>query len=71
MFGDRVRERRLAIGLSQESLAARSGIARAYVGSLEGGQRNPSLDMIARLAIALEVDAGELVWGVQDVAGRT
>jgi len=70
MFGDRVRVRRLALGISQEVLADRSGIARAYVGHLESGQRNPSLDMIARLATALEVDASELVRGVQDVAGR-
>jgi transcriptional regulator with XRE-family HTH domain len=70
LFGDRVRDRRLALGLSQETLSHRSGIARAYVGSLEAGERNPSLDTVARLAKALEVDAGDLVRGVQDVAGR-
>jgi transcriptional regulator with XRE-family HTH domain len=71
LFGDRVRGQRQHLGLSQEGLAHRSGIARAYVGSLEAGERNPSLDTIARLAKALEVDASVLVRGVQDVAGRS
>jgi transcriptional regulator with XRE-family HTH domain len=71
LFGDRVRAERQRQGQSQEALAHRSGIARAYIGSLEAGERNPSLDTIARLAAALSVDAGELVRGVQDVAGRS
>lgn len=71
LFGDRVRVRRQALGLSQEGLAERSGIARAYIGSLESGQRNPSLDTVARLSAGLGIDAGELVRGVQDVAGRS
>jgi len=70
LFGDRVRTQRQELGLSQEAVAHRSGIARAYIGSLESGERNPSLDTIARLAAALHVDAGELVRGAQDVAGR-
>ncbi|MDQ6838907.1 MAG: helix-turn-helix domain-containing protein [Actinomycetota bacterium] len=71
LFGDRVRSQRQGLGLSQEALADRSGIARAYVGSLEAGERNPSLETVARLAKALEVDAGDLVSGIQDLAGRT
>jgi transcriptional regulator with XRE-family HTH domain len=70
LFGDRVRERRHQLGLSQEGLAHRAGIARAYIGSLESGERNPSLDTVARLASALDIDASDLVRGLQDVRGR-
>jgi len=35
-FGERVRELRLARGLSQEELAFRSGIHRTYLGGIEG-----------------------------------
>lgn len=70
LFGDRVRARRQELGLSQEALAHQAGIARAYIGSLESGGRNPSLDNIARLASALGSDAGDLVRGLQDVPGR-
>ena len=70
LFGDRVRERRHDLGISQEALALRAGINRTYIGSLESGGRNPSLDLIARLATALECDAADLVRGVQEAAGR-
>jgi transcriptional regulator with XRE-family HTH domain len=69
-FGNRVRGRRLRLGLSQEALALKSGINRTYVGSLETGERNPSLENIARLAIALDVDVADLVRGLQKLSGR-
>lgn len=60
-FGDRVRALRSAQGLSQEALAERAGLHRTYVGSVERGERNVSLDNIHALADALEVAAGDLV----------
>lgn len=69
-FGDRVRARRLELQLSQEALAHRAGINRTYIGSLESGGRNPSLENIARLAGALGLDAADLVRGLQSIAGR-
>lgn len=65
VFGQRVRERRVQLGLSQEALAERSGLHRTYVGSLERGERNVALLNIVRLAAALDVDAGELLRGLQ------
>jgi transcriptional regulator with XRE-family HTH domain len=69
-FGNRIRTRRLKLGLSQEALALRSGINRTYIGSLEAGERNPSLENVSRLAAALCVDAAELVRGLQKLKGR-
>ena len=70
-FGDRVRHRREGLGLSQEALALRSGLHRTYIGSLEAGDRNPSLDLIARLALGLGCDVADLVHGLQDLVGRS
>jgi transcriptional regulator with XRE-family HTH domain len=70
-FGDRVRSYRLKAGLSQEGLAYEAGINRTYIASLEAGQRNPSLDLMARLAAALRVDLGDLVRGLQKKKGRS
>jgi transcriptional regulator with XRE-family HTH domain len=70
-FGDRVRSYRLKTGLSQEGLAYEAGINRTYIASLEAGQRNPSLDLMARLAVALRVDLGDLVRGLQKKRGRS
>ena len=60
-FGKRVREIRLAVGLSQKALAHRAGLDRSYVGQVERGERNISLDNIYRLATALELPAGSLL----------
>ncbi len=65
LFGQRVRQRRFALGLSQERLAELAGLHRTYVGSVERGERNVALLNILRLAKALEVDAAELVGGLQ------
>lgn len=60
-FGKRVREKREALGMSQEALAASAGLHRTYVGTVERGERNPALVNILRLAAALEVDPADLV----------
>jgi transcriptional regulator with XRE-family HTH domain len=60
-FGAQVRAVRLRHGLSQDDLAARSGLHRTYVGGIERGERNPSLTNITRLADALGVSVAELV----------
>jgi transcriptional regulator with XRE-family HTH domain len=61
IFGLRVRELRKERGMSQVELAAKVHIDRSYIGFLERGERNPSLDMIAKIAIVLGVDPDELL----------
>ena len=48
------------MGLTQEALAERAGLHWTYVGSVERGERNVSIDNICRLAWALGVDVEEL-----------
>ena len=64
-FGVRVRTLRQAGGLSQETLADKCGLDRTYVGGIERGERNPSLQNIARIATALNVSLAELMKGVE------
>ena len=70
-LGDRIRRHRERLELSQEGLAYKADINRTYIASLEAGQRNPSLDLMARLAKALGIDLGELVKGLQAKRGRS
>ncbi len=60
-FGHRVRELRLRRGVSQESLALQTGIARSYMGGIERGEKNPALDHIVRLAEGLDVQPADLM----------
>ena len=59
-FGRRLRELRMARGLSQEALADRAGLHRTYLGSVERGERNVALENIHALAAALQVPIKQL-----------
>jgi transcriptional regulator with XRE-family HTH domain len=59
-FGARVRKFRLGLGLSQEGLAELSGLHRNYVGGVERGEINLSLDNIHALAAGLGVSPAQL-----------
>ena len=56
-----MRERRFELDLSQEALAERAGIHRTYVGDVERGERNVSLENIFAIAEALQVAPGDLL----------
>ncbi len=56
IFGANVRRVRLKRGMTLESLATEAGLAYSYMGGIERGQRNPSLDVADRIAKALESD---------------
>ena len=60
-FGVNLRSMRLAQGLSQEELAARAGLHRNYIGSVERNEKNISIDSMERLAIVLGVDVVDLL----------
>lgn len=55
MLGKRIRELRLAAGLTQAELARRTGIHRPNIARVEAGRHTPSLETLARLAHAIGV----------------
>ena len=67
-FGHDVRDRRLELGLSVRTLAARAGVSPAYVTAIERGRNPatgrpavPSVAVLAGLAAALELDVARLL----------
>jgi transcriptional regulator with XRE-family HTH domain len=59
-LGRVVRLRRRELGLNQEELAARADVDQAYISHVEGARRNVSIDNLVKIAVALELDVGEL-----------
>ncbi|MET0625257.1 MAG: helix-turn-helix transcriptional regulator [Pyrinomonadaceae bacterium] len=59
-FGLAIKQRRQEIGISQEVLAERAGLHRTYIGDIERGARNVSLENIEKLAKALQLPISDL-----------
>ena len=70
-FGNAVRNRRIASGISQEKLAERAGLHPNYIGMIERGVRNATLDVSNRIAKALKVGLPKLIEEAQLKRGGT
>jgi len=57
--GQRIRELRKQLDLSQEGLAYKAEVDRTYVTDVENGRRNVSLEILERLIKALNVSISE------------
>jgi len=60
-LGKRLRERRAALKMTQDELAARLYVTRQTISNYERGLSEPDLDMLRRLADALETDTAALL----------
>jgi transcriptional regulator with XRE-family HTH domain len=60
-FGNRVRQLRKERGLSQERLAQLAGLDRSYMGGVERGDHNVSLQNIEKIARAIDVPLSRLM----------
>jgi DNA-binding XRE family transcriptional regulator len=68
-FGQRLRELRTELGLSQDQLAHRTGVHPTAVGRMERGSREPRLTTILCFARGLDVQPGRLLDGLIVAAG--
>jgi len=70
-FGNAVRNRRMTSGLSQEKLAERAGLHPTYIGMIERGVRNATLNVAARIAKALKIGLPKLIEEAQQKRSST
>lgn len=60
IVGRRIRQYRTSLGLSQEKLAELSGHHPTYLGQLERGEKNATLESIEKISVALNVPLSRL-----------
>lgn len=60
-FAKNLRKARLALGISQEELADRADLHRTYIGSVERGERNITIDNMEKLSKAVGKNVIELL----------
>ena len=65
LIGTRIRELRLIQGLSQEELAAFSGLSSVYISNIERARKHPGLESLLSIADALGVTMNDLLAGNQ------
>lgn len=68
ILGQRIRERRKALGWTQEEFAERAGIDRSYVGGVERGDRNLTFTVLCRLCEPLRCDVADLTYGLPSMS---
>ena len=61
IIGQRIRNRRRIMGLSQEKLAELCGCHHTYIGQIERGEKNATVESIARICGALDISMSQLL----------
>lgn len=68
-LGMRIKYLRTQRKWSQEDLSLESNVNKNYISDLENGRRNPSLDILERIADALSITLEELFRGIETIPG--
>ena len=61
VLGKKIRKRRNELDLTQEELADKVGISRVYIGYIEQGRHAPSLEVLEKIAKALNIRLSDLL----------
>ncbi len=61
ILGANLKRLRTAKGWSQEDYAFEAGIHRTYISDIERGARNPTIEVLVKLAAPLGVEAADLI----------
>lgn len=64
LLGEVLRTRRVAQGLTLRDVSARARVSLGYISEVERGQKEPSSELLAALAAALEVPLSQVLMDV-------
>ena len=59
-IGGKIRQHRKQLGLTQEVLAEESGLHHTYIGQLERGEKNATMDSLQKVVTALGIGYNDL-----------
>lgn len=68
IIGLKIRRQRQAAGINQEKLALQAEIDRSYMGRIERGEVNITVDKLYRLCMVLECEASDLLPKVTELS---
>ena len=71
VVGQRIRNYRTQKGLSQDKLAELSGFHPTYIGQLERGEKNATLESVEKITSALRISLSTLFEGIDSVSDGT
>ncbi|MBA3856950.1 MAG: XRE family transcriptional regulator [Cyanobacteria bacterium PR.3.49] len=60
-LGEVINQRRKRLKLTQDDLAAESGVNRAFISNIEQGRRNPSIGAVASIAKGLKTKVSKML----------
>jgi len=67
LVGEVLRARRLALGLTLRDVSARARVSLGYISEVERGQKEPSSELLAALAAALEIPLSKVLLDVSSL----
>jgi transcriptional regulator with XRE-family HTH domain len=70
LLGKLISRHRIAKLLSQEQLAELAGIHRTYISQIERGLKSPTLEVLIRIATALDLRTSSLLLELEELIGR-
>lgn len=70
-IGEKIRLARLKKGLSQEQLALHAGVNPSYLGQIERGVKNPTMNILEKIARGLDLTMERLILSVDGVAASS
>ncbi len=70
MLGDRIRQLRRKKGLSQEAFADHCGLHRTYMGAIERGEHNLTIQTALTVAGGLDMTVSRLLSGIEKEIGK-
>ena len=68
VLGQVLRDAREEAGMTQEALAAKAGMDRAYISEIERGKASPSVDRLFRICRAMDVRASTILARVEKLS---